>query len=194
MPLQNVEYGRVGGGCLARPATAEVFLALDRSLYKQGQRVAGRVEVTVEPGKAGLQGILLLLVQEMIFTYNPGKDDECRKKEVLVVGVSEKEETIGPGEKKMFDDMFLMIEKNLPISGFPHCEFIDVGYFVHAVGRAGKLNDDIVAKLPIVIQYGAESEWDEEEKLRVLADRDVFDEEFEEDDNKEEEQETNSEI
>ena len=48
-----------------------------------------------------------------------------------------------------------------------------------------------MAKLPIVVQYGAESEWDEEEKLRVLADRDVFDEEFEEGDNKEEERETN---
>ena len=76
-------------------------------------------------------------MQEMVYTCNPDADDERRKKEVLVVGVFNKEETIDPGEKKSFDDMYLLIEKNIPISGFPHCEYIDVGYFVHAVAKVG---------------------------------------------------------
>ena len=38
----------------------------------------------------------------------------------------------------------------------------------------GKLYDDVVAKLPIVIMYGDESEWDEEEKERCLGDDEAF--------------------
>ena len=38
----------------------------------------------------------------------------------------------------------------------------------------GKLYDDVVAKLPIVLMYGDESEWDEEEKERCLGDDEAF--------------------
>ena len=38
----------------------------------------------------------------------------------------------------------------------------------------GKLYDDVVAKLPIVVMYGDESEWDEEEKERCLGDDEAF--------------------
>ena len=40
--------------------------------------------------------------------------------------------------------------------------------------QVGKLYDDVVAKLPIVIMYGDESEWDEEEKERCLGDDEAF--------------------
>ena len=40
--------------------------------------------------------------------------------------------------------------------------------------QAGKLYDDVVVKLPVVIQYGDESEWDEEERARMLGDDFVF--------------------
>ena len=137
MPKENVEYGDLGGSCFVKKSRAEVYLKLPQSVYKQGQRIKTTIEVAVEPGKCPLEGVMLLLVQEMVYTCNPDSDDERRKKEVLVVGESNKEEIINPGEKKSFDDMHLLIEKNIPISGFPHCEYIDVGYFVHAVAKVG---------------------------------------------------------
>ena len=38
----------------------------------------------------------------------------------------------------------------------------------------GKLYDDVVVKLPVIVMYGDESEWDEEEKERCLGDDEAF--------------------
>ena len=38
----------------------------------------------------------------------------------------------------------------------------------------GKLYDDVVVKLPVIIMYGDESEWDEEEKERVLGNDEAY--------------------
>ena len=43
-----------------------------------------------------------------------------------------------------------------------------------SIVQTSKLYDDVVVKLPIVIQYGEEAEWDEEEKARVLGEEFVF--------------------
>ena len=137
LPKENVEYGSLGGSCFVKKSRAEVYLKLQKSVYKQGQKIRSMIEVAVEPGKCPLEGLTLLLVQEMVYTCNHNSEEESRKKEVLVVGECTKEETINPGEKKTFDDLYLLIEKNLPVSGFPHCEYIDVGYFVHAVAKVG---------------------------------------------------------
>ena len=94
-----------------------------------------RIEVTVEAGKVGVEGVALLLVQEMIFLVDPGTSHEEGKKEISVVGECCLDETVQPGEKKELTEMSVMIEKNLPLSSFPHCDFIDVGYFIHAVAK-----------------------------------------------------------
>ena len=142
LPKENVEYGSLGGGCFRKMSRAEVYIKLDKSVYKQGQKIKAMIEVTVEMGKCQIEGLLLLLVQEMIYTCNLNSYEESSRKEVLVVGEFTKEEIIGPGEKKSFDDLYLLIEKNQPISGFPHCNHIDVGYSVHAVAKVGLANKD----------------------------------------------------
>jgi hypothetical protein len=40
--------------------------------------------------------------------------------------------------------------------------------------QAGKLYDDIVVKLPVLILYGNEENWDKEEKERMIGDQDAF--------------------
>ena len=40
--------------------------------------------------------------------------------------------------------------------------------------QAGKLYDDIVVKLPVLILYGNEDNWDKEEKERMIGDQDAF--------------------
>ena len=73
-------------------------MKLDRSVYKQGQHIKPEVEVTLETGKVNLtsevlpagvqvkvESLVVLLVQEMVYACNLGEEDECRKKEILVV-------------------------------------------------------------------------------------------------------------
>ena len=38
-PIENVEYGKLGGGCLSKPRYIEVHLKIPKSLYKQGEKV-----------------------------------------------------------------------------------------------------------------------------------------------------------
>jgi hypothetical protein len=51
LPKKNTEYGAVGGGCFAKKSHIEVHIELERSVYKQGQRIMPEVEVTLEAGK-----------------------------------------------------------------------------------------------------------------------------------------------
>merc|ERR1719356_1182889 len=73
------------------------------------------------------------------------------------------EEDADPGEKEIYTGLKLKIDKNLPPTGFPHCDFIECGYFIHAVAKTNRLYDDIVVKLPIIIQYGDAEDWEEDE-------------------------------
>ncbi len=40
----------------------------------------------------------------------------------------------------------------MPLTDYPWCDFIQMGYFVHVVARTHSFYDDIVVKLPIVVQ------------------------------------------
>ena len=51
LPRQNVEYGVLGGGCFVKKSRVELFIKLERSLYKQGQYIRPTVECTVEKGE-----------------------------------------------------------------------------------------------------------------------------------------------
>ena len=50
----------------------------------------------------------------------------------------------------------------MPPTGFPHCDLVDMGYFVHAVAKTNKLYDDVVVKLPIIILHGDKDDWENE--------------------------------
>merc|ERR1712228_511728 len=44
---------------------------------------------------------------------------------------------------------------------------IECGYFIHAVAKTNRLYDDIVVKLPIIIQYGEAEDWEEDEEAET---------------------------
>ena len=50
LPLENVEYGVLGGGCFVKKSRVEIFVKLTKSVYKQGQYIRPVVECTVEKG------------------------------------------------------------------------------------------------------------------------------------------------
>ena len=54
----------------------------------------------------------------------------------------------------------------MPPTGFPHCDYIECGYFIHAVAKTNRLYDDIVVKLPIIIQHGDQEDWDQDQKQK----------------------------
>merc|ERR550519_1392213 len=68
------------------------------------------------------------------------------------------------GEKEIYD-FKLDIDRNLPPTGFPYCDYIECGYFVHAVAKTNRLYDDVVVKLPIIIQYGDKTDWEDIDAL-----------------------------
>ena len=54
---------------------------------------------------------MVVLVQEMIYTCNLDEVDESRKKEVLVMAEDRNEEDADPGEKEIYADFKLKIDK-----------------------------------------------------------------------------------
>ena len=113
------------------------------------------------PGTCDVDGVTLLLVQEMIYTCNLGEgDDQRQKKEVLVVSDDHDTSDADPGETKVYDKLKLKVNRNLPVSGYPHCEYIDCGYYVHAVAKTASTFDDIVVKLPVIILAGDKEDWE----------------------------------
>ena len=111
MPRENVEYGVLGGGCFVKKSRVEIFVKMSRSVYKQGQYVRPVVECTVEKGQCDVDGVMLLLVQEMIYTCNPLEDDERQKKEVLVISEDKDGADADPGETKVYDKLKLKIPR-----------------------------------------------------------------------------------
>merc|ERR1712076_357037 len=49
-------------------------------------------------------------------------------------------------------DLELPIDEKMALTDFPWCDFIQMGYYVHAVARTHSFYDDIVVKLPIIIE------------------------------------------
>ena len=107
-----------------------------------------------------MDGVTLLLVQEMIYTCNLGEEDQRQKKEVLVVSDDHDTSDADPGETKVYDKLKLKVNRNLPVSGYPHCEYIDCGYYIHAVAKTASTFDDIVVKLPVIILAGDKEDWE----------------------------------
>ena len=93
------------------------------------------MEITLEKGNTSVEGVVVLLVQEMIYTCNINQEDELSKKEVQVMGQWSSKDRVEPGESRKFDDVKILIAKDLPITGFPHLDLIDVGYYIHAVAK-----------------------------------------------------------
>ena len=58
-----------------------------------------------------MDAVMVVLVQEMIYTCNLDEVDESRKKEVLVMAEDRNEEDADPGEKETYDDFKLKIDK-----------------------------------------------------------------------------------
>ena len=112
-------------------------MKLDRSVYKQGQRIKPEVEVTLETGKVttskntltlpGMQvkveGLMVLLVQEMVYACNLGEEDECRKKEILVVS-----------DQLLPEEVALEIYRNIPkVLKMQKSFWTNTGYCIHDV-------------------------------------------------------------
>ena len=93
----------------------------------------------------------MLLVQEAIYTCNLGTKEEVRKKERLVMSEAVDTEDADPGECQNYD-LELKVDENMPLTDFPWCDFIRMGYYIHAVARTHSFYDDIVVKLPIIIE------------------------------------------
>ena len=62
-------------------------------------------------GQCDVDGVMVLLVQEMIYTCNPGEDDERQKKEVLVISEAEDKEDSDPGTTHVYDKLKVKIPR-----------------------------------------------------------------------------------
>ena len=56
---------------------------------------------SVVTGQCDVDAVMVLLVQEMIYTCDPGEDSERQKKEVMVVSEIKDEADSNPGETKV---------------------------------------------------------------------------------------------
>lgn len=176
LPKENVEYGVLGGGCFVKKSHVELFMKLEKTVYKQGQIIHPYVECSVEQGQCEVDAVMILLVQQSIFTCNLDDFDEAKKKESMVMGMAMNEEDADGGETEKYTDLTIPIDKNLPPTGFPHCDFIETGYFLHAVAKTNKLYDDVVVKLPIIILHGDPEDWEEAEEKKIEQANDETDE------------------
>ena len=61
-----------------------------------------------------VEGLMVLLVQEMVYACNLGEEDECRKKEILVVSDQLVSEEVGPNERKYKSNVGYTIKKKNP--------------------------------------------------------------------------------
>ena len=73
--------------------------------------------------------------QQKSQTINKNQEDELSKKEVQVMGEWSSIDKVGQLETRKFNDIKIQISKDLPITGFPHLDLIDVGYYVHAIAK-----------------------------------------------------------
>ena len=72
------------------------------------------------PGTCDVDGVTLLLVQEMVYTCNLGEgEDERMKKEVLVVSDDHDTSDADPGETKIYDKLKLKVNDSKFNQRFP---------------------------------------------------------------------------
>ncbi len=129
----------------------ELFLKLDKSHYRLGDTIDVEVQARVEGGRSDVDKITAILVQEMIFSDKIDTPKESESvKELLVFAEATDEDDTNSGETRTYK-LQLEIDERLPITSFPNCDFISMEYYVHAVARTHSFYDDIVVKLPIVI-------------------------------------------
>ena len=64
-------------------------MKLEQNVYKLGQTIEVHVECTVKGGRAEIDKVIVLLVQEAIYICNMGSKEEARKKERLVFSEDE---------------------------------------------------------------------------------------------------------
>ena len=65
----------------------------------------------MEAGKCDVDAVLVVLVQETVFTCNPGEEDECKRKEILVMSEDRNEEDADPGETQTYKNLKLKIDR-----------------------------------------------------------------------------------
>ncbi|TRY78670.1 hypothetical protein TCAL_11599 [Tigriopus californicus] len=150
MPKENYAYATIGGTCFLKKTHVELYMKLDQNIFKLGDTIPVHVECRLEGGNADVDKVTVLLVQEAIYTVGHGTKDVSKKKERLVVAEAVDEEDTDVGKIQNYD-LNLNINDRMPLTDFPWCDFIDIGYSVHAVARTHSFYDDIVVKLPIII-------------------------------------------
>ena len=57
---------------------------------------------------------------------------------MLVVGEWQVDKEVAGGAEEKFQDVEILVAKDLPVTGFPHCDLIDMGYFIHAIAKVGR--------------------------------------------------------
>ena len=60
-----------------------------------------KLNKSIIQGQCDVDAVMVLLVQEMIYTCEPGEDSERQKKEVMVVSEIKDEADSNPGETKV---------------------------------------------------------------------------------------------
>jgi len=168
LPKENCTYAKIPGTCFMGRTDVELYMKLEKNVYQLGDEIPVHVEVTVK-GSSKVDRLIVLLVQEAIYICNLGTKDEVRKRERLVMSEAEDTEDADPGECQGYD-LTLRVDENMPLTHYPWCEFINMGYYIHAVARTHSFYDDIVVKLPLIIEPLDENKVnlkDEEEEVVV---------------------------
>ena len=147
----------------------ELYMKVEKNVYQLGDEIPVHIECTVKGSskvdrvgtlcwlmmlgnfQMSLLQLIVLLVQEAIYICNLGTKEEVRKKERLVMSEAEDNEDADPGECQNYD-LKLKVGESMPLTHYPWCEFINMGYYIHAVARTHSFYDDIVVKLPIIIE------------------------------------------
>ena len=58
---------------------------------------------------------------------------------MLVVGEWQQDKEVAGGAEEKFQEAEILVAKDLPVTGFPHCDLIDMGYFIHAIAKVGNV-------------------------------------------------------
>ena len=95
--------------------------------------------------------VTAVLVQEAVYIVNPASKEEARKKERLVMAEAHDDEDADVGENQDYH-LSLNIDQKMALTDYPWCDFIHMGYFVHVIARTHGFYDDVVVKLPVIIE------------------------------------------
>ena len=80
---ENCRYETIRGSCFGK-TEVELFMRLPRNVYKLEEIIPVHVECTTK-GSSVVKEVIVLLVQEAIYTCHLGTKEEVRKKERLVM-------------------------------------------------------------------------------------------------------------